>query len=129
MVDNTTAKQPAHLDPDIGFKPGVSGNPKGRPKGSRNKLGEAFIAAMHEDFEANGVKAIETVRDEKPDQYLKVIASILPRELNVNVNEFEEMSDDQLIERIRQLDAVTRPFLELNPANETQGGISKETAH
>lgn len=31
------------------FKPGQSGNPKGREKGSRNKLGEAFLEAMHDD--------------------------------------------------------------------------------
>lgn len=59
------------------FKPG---NP-GRPKGSRNKLGEAFIEAMYEDFQEHGVAAIEKVRTEKPDQYLKVVASILPKEI------------------------------------------------
>jgi len=38
-----TEQRPEHL-----YKPGQSGNPNGRPKGSRNKLGEAFIAALHE---------------------------------------------------------------------------------
>jgi len=32
MTDSTEKKQKPHL-----FKPGQSGNPKGRPKGSRNK--------------------------------------------------------------------------------------------
>ena len=89
------------------FKPG---NP-GRPKGSRNKLGEAFIEAMHQDFEAHGVDVIARVRDEKPDQYLKVIASILPKDINLNVNPIGEMTDDELIERIRKLDATIQPFL------------------
>lgn len=75
MPDNTVPKQ---LTP---FAPGQSGNPAGRPKGARSKLGEAFIKAMLEDFEVNGVEAIVKVRDEKPDQYLKVIASILPKEI------------------------------------------------
>lgn len=63
----------------------VSGNiGGGRPKGARAKLGEAFLSALQEDFAEHGVDAIATVRDEKPDQYLKVIASILPKELDLS---------------------------------------------
>ncbi|ASK88471.1 hypothetical protein [Sphingorhabdus sp. SMR4y] len=90
------------------FKPG---NP-GRPKGARNKLGEAFIAALHDDFTEHGVAVIQTVRADKPDQYLKVIASLLPKEMNLNVTDtYSEMSDDELIERIRDLSASFAPLL------------------
>jgi hypothetical protein len=93
----------------IPWQPGQSGNPAGRPKGSRNKLGEAFIEALHADFEENGAAAIVKCRTEKPDAYLKVLASILPKELKIS-NE-SDLSDEQLVERIRQLDSVIRPFL------------------
>lgn len=53
----------------------------GRPKGARNKLGEAFLEALYADFKDHGVAAIQVVRAEKPDQYLKVVASILPKEI------------------------------------------------
>jgi hypothetical protein len=101
----------------------------GRPKGARSKLGEAFIDALHEDFNEHGQAAIVQVRTEKPDQYLKVIASILPRDLNVNINPNDEMTDEQLIERIRSLDAAIRPFLNLEGTGGTVGGTGPATAH
>lgn len=107
------------------FKPG---NP-GRPKGARNKLGEAFIEAMHADFEEHGTEVIARVRADKPDQYLKVIASILPKDLNVNINNMDDLTDDQLIERIRQLDSAIRPFLDAQGASGSVDGIGPETAH
>lgn len=107
------------------FKPG---NP-GRPKGSRNKLGEAFLEAMHADFEQHGTEVIARVRNEKPDQYLKVVASILPKDLNVNINNMDDLTDDQLIQRIRQLDSAIRPFLDAQGASGSVGGTGPETAH
>ena len=78
------------------FGPGNRANPAGRPKGSRNKLGEAFIAALHDDFRAHGVQAIETVRTERPHEYLKVVASILPKQIEVKEGAFDGISDEDL---------------------------------
>jgi hypothetical protein len=83
------------------FEPGRSGNPKGRQKGSRNRLGEEFLAALYADFQANGPAAIVRVREEKPDAYLKVIASLLPRE--IRIEEPSDMTDEELDQRIRDL--------------------------
>lgn len=78
------------------WAPGQSGNPLGRKKGSRNKLGEAFIEALHDDFNEHGKQVIETVRLEKPQDYLKVIASILPKQLELNPGAFDGVGDDIL---------------------------------
>jgi hypothetical protein len=110
------------------FVAGNSGN-GGRPKGSRNKLGEQFLTDLQADWEAHGVEAIQQVRSEKPDAYLKVVASILPKELNVNVNAYDDMSDDELIERIRRLDDTIRPFLDSAGAGGTDSGDAAPTAH
>ena len=41
-VTDCTEKKLRNLKP---FKPGQSGNPKGRPKGARNRLGTQFLKA------------------------------------------------------------------------------------
>lgn len=124
MSDETGEKQG-----ETKFQPGQSGNPKGRPQGARSKLGEAFLEAMHNDFAEHGVAAIAKVRSAKPDQYLKVIASILPKDLNVNINQMDGLTDDELIERIRALDATIRPFLDAQGTDGTGGGVGSPTAH
>lgn len=91
-----SGEKPASALAKHAFKPGQSGNPAGRPKGSRNKLGEAFLDALCADFQTHGVKVIETVRKEKPDQYLKTVASILPKELNVKSDPLDGFTDEQL---------------------------------
>jgi hypothetical protein len=99
--------EPDDTGPKVGnrFQGGTAwnGNKAGRPKGARSKLGEDFIAAMSADFEQHGVTVIEKVRMEKPDQYLKVVASLLPREVSVNTDPLRDMSDDELETRIQQL--------------------------
>lgn len=62
------------------FQPGGPGGP-GRPKGSRSKLGEAFLTALAADFDKGGVEAIEHVRLNDPSAYCKIISSILPKEV------------------------------------------------
>jgi len=105
------------------IKKGQVLNPKGRPKGSRNKLGEDFISALQADFKAHGEEVIATVRTERPQDYLKVIASILPKEVNVNQNALQELSDDELASI---LDAVR---LQILGSTSKDGGSGTATTH
>lgn len=65
------------------IKPGQVLNPKGRPKGSRSAFAETFLKDFLADWEDHGAEAIVAVREEDPAAYLRVAASILPKELNI----------------------------------------------
>ena len=66
------------------WKPGESGNPGGRPRGSRNKLHEEFVNELYADWCEHGAEVLKTVRETRPDVYVKIIASLLPRALGVD---------------------------------------------
>jgi hypothetical protein len=100
--------------PETLFAPG---NP-GRPKGSRNKLGEHFIADLYADWKKHGASVLETVRETRPDAYMKVIASILPKQVEVKEAPLEEFSDDDLALAIAAIAAAR-----------SAGGPGKRTAH
>jgi hypothetical protein len=75
----------------------------GRPKGSKHKLSEEFVAGLCEGFKQHGSAVIEKVRKEQPADYLRVIASVIPKELTVNSNPYEDMSDEALLESLERV--------------------------
>lgn len=92
----TTEPKPEKPKGKVLFQPGNNANPHGRPKGSRNKLGEQFVQALQADFQEHGKKAIETVREERPHEYLKVVASLLPKQVEIKEGAFDGVDDEQL---------------------------------
>jgi hypothetical protein len=68
----------------------------GRVKGARNKISTQFLEALAKDFEENGKGVIEIMRVEKPVEYCKVIASILPKEFEITENKLAEIDDSEL---------------------------------
>ena len=89
------------------FQPGGLGGP-GRPKGSRNRLAEAFLDALHADFQANGVEAIAAARAESPLGYVRIVASLLPQKLQVE-GSAGGLSDDELVAIIRHAGGDQQP--------------------
>ena len=63
------------------LKPGSVLNPKGRPKSARSKLSESFLVDLHDVFLEKGKAAIEEVCKDKPAEFLRVIAAVLPKQL------------------------------------------------
>ncbi|UCI34239.1 hypothetical protein [Mesorhizobium sp. B4-1-4] len=97
--------------------------PKSRPKRTKKTLGDDFLTAVRADFRAHGAGVIAEVRADKPDQYLKIVLSVLPKDFDVAVNQLDALSDEEIRSRIRALEAVLRPFLD-ETAELGTGGIS-----
>jgi hypothetical protein len=95
-ANNTAPKQ------QIGrpFQPGQSGNPSGRPKGARNKLSEKLLETLATHFEEHGKTAIEKVYSESPRDYLKIVALLVPKQMEIDDmrprRKAEDLSDDEL---------------------------------
>ncbi len=62
----------------MGWVKGQSGNPLGRPKGSRDKLSERFYREIAEDWAEHGSEVIREVRENQPATYLQVVSRLLP---------------------------------------------------
>ena len=48
-------------------------------------MGSQFLEALEADFKQHGSQAIALVREKKPEVYIKVVADLLPKEANINV--------------------------------------------
>jgi hypothetical protein len=56
----------------------------GRPRGSRAKLAEAFIAELHDGWMKHGKEVIDRVIRDDPAQFLKTIAHLMPKEIDID---------------------------------------------
>jgi hypothetical protein len=96
----------------------------GRPKGSRNKLFarvfEDILAHWNEPIEgrniSKGMAALEVMRKERPAEYVKVVTSLLPREVLLGDSTTADLDDaqiDVLLTTLRKqvLDHAVQPEL------------------
>jgi len=104
-TDNTDAQQKAWL-----FKPGQSGNPAGRPKGSRNKLAEDFLSDAYQQWQQHGPKALETMATSEPAKFCQMVASLLPKEMHIKDSALEDMSTDEIRDALARI-ATMRTFI------------------
>lgn len=75
----------------------------GRIAGSRNKLQAVFVEALVKDFAEHGDGVIRIVRMEKPAEYLRIVASVLPKELVVADASLDELSDQEILEALAEI--------------------------
>jgi hypothetical protein len=66
------------------FLPGNAGN-GGRKPGQRNKLGEAFIEDLRDAWNEMGAQALRQCAEQEPGTFCKIIASLLPKTIDLNI--------------------------------------------
>ena len=81
----------------------VGTSSRGRKKGARNRLHADFVVALQEHFQERGPAAIEIVFRESPRDYLKIIASVLPKEFVLEDGRLESMGDEEIAEYLAEI--------------------------
>ena|SRR5262245_30383919 len=90
------------------FKPGQGG----RKAGARNRISTALLEAIAKDFEEFGEEAIKITRVERPTEYLKIVASLLPKEFEIVDSRLTDISDEE-IDKI--IDIARRQLIDISP--------------
>ncbi|MBA3576627.1 MAG: hypothetical protein H0W39_03280 [Sphingomonas sp.] len=103
IADNT-----APLQRGRPFPPGQSGNPGGRPKGIKNKLTDAFLSVVQDDFAEHGASVLAKLRSEDPGAYVRIVASLVPRELILKREQERDFSGLSFSELMEFIEAVGR---------------------
>lgn len=69
------------------FRPGAQwrGNTKGRGKGTRNKVADAFCRDLLELWEEHGPSILRAAALKNPVQFIQVIAHIIPRDFQLDL--------------------------------------------
>ena len=104
------------------WPPGQSGNPAGRPRGSRSKLSESFLADFHTVWEEEGLEAIRRCARNDPSTFVRVAASLLPHDINLNVG----LNAETFVANFRQ--AVALLGNELPPSRRSMKMIDADDA-
>jgi hypothetical protein len=68
----------------------------GRRKGSRDRISTALLESIAKDFEEFGDEAVKIARIERPVEYLRIVASLLPKEFEIVDSRLHDITDEEL---------------------------------
>jgi hypothetical protein len=78
----------------------------GSTGGALNSLGEELVASLYDSYEQDGRAAIERVREEDPVAFIRIIVSVLPKEVKLNHSPPDELSAEEIDQRICAFQAL-----------------------
>ena len=89
------------------FKQGLSGNPHGNRHHTRHLLNQEFMQALLLHFRQHGKKAIEKVARNQPAVYVKILALLVPREMQIEqTNRIKQMTDEEIEQAIEAIQTM-----------------------
>ena len=82
MTERASEDEPASKDAESenGGESEKGGEAAGPAQATRSQLGEAFLKTLLADWEKDGPLALAKMREEKPVDYVKLVAGIVPKE-------------------------------------------------
>lgn len=97
LEHQSAARHDPSRDPHTGrFLTGNNGS-GGRRRGSRNRLAEAFVADVYEEYCQHGKDALRRVREDNPFAFLSMVVRLLPQKYEVEATSpLEGMTTDEL---------------------------------
>jgi hypothetical protein len=105
----------------MGWRPGESGNVKGRPVGSRNKLTERFFEDLYSAWKEKGVEVIHRLIEHEPGTFFRGVVAVLPKEHRVTrANDLVNLTDDQLTKMLETLREKIRDREQLESVDVTR---------
>ncbi len=82
-------------------------NPAGRPRGSRNKLSEAFLQDFYEVWLEEGEQALRTAARKSPARFIAVAASLIPQHFKLeHEHKALHLTEEQVERRLLELAAL-----------------------
>src|SRR5215831_11144529 len=95
MVKKSIENTESRRDQGGRFLMGNIGGP-GRPKGSRNKLAEAFIDEAYASWQKHGAVAFDRMATESPAKYCALMANLIPQHFTVEHDHALTLNEDEL---------------------------------